>query len=164
VLKNDELRVSCSFVHSDGTPLASPPNKAGFVEQSQFIASLKRPEPDPIGHALLPKAEGALASYSGTLDRNGAEIEFEAHVRTAGTEEADGVTLRVLEIRAITEAQKDSPRHVEEAVSISSRCERQFEIHDGWLRTLDETFAFDRKVICWRSMTLLKLGGDCLAA
>ena len=147
-IQNENLHFSCSYLSSNDTPTAAPPAKDVFAAEATSIASLKTYEPDPIGEALLPESEGAMAKYLGTLERNGQpRIDFEAHLRMAGTENKDGTALRVLEIKAVT-VPKSGALHVEEArLRINPRLYelRKFRVEDGWFRTLEETFPFEPK-------------------
>lgn len=146
-VNSSTLRVSCRYMHSDGSTVNAPPDKADITRRAEFFASMKKPELDPIGNALLPKAVGARTKYTGTLERGGLpEIAFDVEIRAAGTERDGETQLHVLEIRAET-ITKDAPRHVEEArvrVLPYRPDQANLEIHDGWMRTLGQTFAFDR--------------------
>lgn len=147
MIKNDNFRLKCSYLSSNDTHLPAPPDKLSFDQEATVVASLPKFEPDPIGEALLPPAEGALAKYLGSLERDGQPaIDFEAQLRMGGTEQEQGVDLRVLEIRAVTFPPMNGARHVEEArlrIDPKRYQAGEFRIEDGWFQTQGETFLFE---------------------
>jgi serine/threonine protein kinase len=144
---SDELHLKCSRLYSNDKAAPSRPDKDFLAEQTVRVAALPKQKLDPIGISLLPPADGALASYAGELVRgNLPKIAFDAHVRTAGSEVVDGVTLQALEVRAVTHASDSQPEHVELAwlrVDANRYQQEKFVIHDGWFRAHGETFPFD---------------------
>lgn len=147
MIKNDNFRLKCSYLSSNDTHLPAPPDKTSFDKQASDVVSLPKFEPDPIGEALLPPAEGALAKYLGSLERDGQpSIDFEAQLRMGGTEQEKGVDLRVLEIRTVTFPPLNGARHVEEAtlrIDPKRYQAGEFRIEDGWFQTDGETFQFE---------------------
>jgi hypothetical protein len=143
------LDLNCRREHSSNEETPSPPDDLRLAEEARRVASLEKQKLDPIGIALMPAAEGALASYSGELERGPLpKIGFEAHIRTAGVSVVDGLALQALEIRAVTDALDSPARHVEEAwirFDANRYQQEQFVIHDGWMRVDGETFPFDPK-------------------
>lgn len=147
MIRDENLQFSCSYLSSNDTPAQSPPAKAAFAAEASAMASLPTYKPDPIGEALLPVDEGAMAKYLGSLERSDfAKIDFEAHLRIGETEIEEGVPLRVLELKAITVPPTSGDLHIEEArlrIDPQRYAAGEFKVVDGWYRTLDETFPFD---------------------
>lgn len=147
-IANPTLNLNCTREHSSNEEAPSPPDDVRLADEARLIAGFQKQKLDPIGISLMPAAEGALASYSGELERGPLpKIGFEAHVRTAGALEVDGIHLRALEIRAVTDDPDNASRHVEEAwirFDVNRyQQDDQFVIHDGWFRVQGETFPFD---------------------
>ncbi|MEX2175361.1 MAG: protein kinase [Pirellulaceae bacterium] len=146
-----QLVASCNYAHCDRTTLPSPPSKDERRAEAKLTASLAKQDPDPIAESSLPKDEGAWVSYVGKLERDSLPaITFRAELRMGGNELLKGAACRWLEVRAASTepanaAAEEPTEHVEEALLLIEppSAAGKFTIHEGWIRTSGQTFAFD---------------------